>query len=207
MAAVQDIYGTGISGKVGKVVFCQRNGKTYVRSLPVKKSGPGTPNQQLQRQRFGELMKYCRQFKFVVIPQIWNLASPTGAGFQLFMKTNKVAFGPAGQLDDLRLIKLSAGKLHLPLELTAQRQGEGSAMISVSWVKDPNSGGIPYWDELLAISSGEGQYSKIKYTGIRRGDLQGSFEIPELPCPATHLFLFFSSLDKRNYSESICVGI
>jgi hypothetical protein len=62
-------------------------------------------------------------------------------------------------------------------------------------------------DKLMVISSGEGYYSAMVATGLTRGDQVGTFELPELPVPATHIYLFFESLDQRYYSDSICLEI
>lgn len=204
MAKVKDIFGTGISGKVGKVVFFQLNGQTFARALPRRRTQPGTPAQELNRRRFREMQKFSQQFKFVLIPQVWNLASKTLSGHQLFISTNNKAFALDGAVIDPRLIKLSVGKLNLPSNMMVKRQQAGSRVVQVSWVEEYYNGGMPYWDELLAISSGEGFYSEIKNTGIRRGDQQGSFELPAMEVEATHLYLFFGSLERAKYTESMC---
>lgn len=207
MARITDIFCTGISGKVGKVVFFQRYGKTHVRSLPVFDPNKLSEKQVQNRKRFMEMQQFALKFKFVIIPQIWNLSAKSMTGHALFMKSNKGAFNSEGEIDDLKQIRLSTGKLSLPYDLKVQRQEQGSATIQVKWAEDPYLGGVPFWDELMVISSGQGNFSEIKNTGIRRGDNGGAFELPPLTCPATHLFLFFCSLDKRNYSESVCFDL
>ncbi|HET6557594.1 MAG TPA: hypothetical protein VFG54_09795 [Prolixibacteraceae bacterium] len=204
MAKVKDIFGAGISGKVGKVVFFQLNGQTFARGLPKRQNHPGTPAQELNRKRFREMQKFSQQFKFVLIPQVWNFASKTMSGHQLFMSTNNKAFSPDGSVIDPKLIKLSVGKLSLPSSMTVKRLQPGSNVVQVSWVEEYYNGGVPYWDELLAISSGEGFYSEMKNTGIRRGDQQGSFELPALEVDATHIYLFFGAIEKSKYTESMC---
>lgn len=207
MAKIKDIFCTGISGKIGKVVFFQRYGKTHVRSLPVVNPNNLSEKQLQNRKRFMEMQRFALQFRYVVIPQVWNPAARGMTGHQLFLKTNKGAFNPEGQVEDLKQIRLSIGKLTLPYELKARRQDQGSTVITVQWADDPYLGGVPFHDELMVISSGQGYFSEIKATGLRRGDNGGTFELPELPGPASHLFLFFASLDRRNYSESLCLEL
>jgi hypothetical protein len=204
MAKIKDIFCTGISGKVGKVVFFQRYGKTHVRSLPEVNPATKSEKQLRNQKRFMEMQKFALQFRYVVIPQIWNPAARGMTGHQLFLKTNKGAFNPDGQVEDLKQVRLAIGKLSLPYDLKIQHQEGTPASITVQWSDDPYLGGVPYHDELMAISSGQGAFSEIRATGIRRGDNGGSFPLPELPVPASHLFLFFASLDRRNYSESLC---
>lgn len=98
MAQVKDIFGTGISGKLNQVVFYQRKGKTYVRSIPIRKNKTISPAQLLNKQRFVAMLKFAHLFKFGVIPQIWSQASRTLTGNQLFIKTNKGAFDAEGNM-------------------------------------------------------------------------------------------------------------
>lgn len=207
MAKIKDIFCTGISGKIGKVVFFQRYGKTHVRSLPVVNPANLSEKQIRNRKRFMEMQHFALLFRYVVIPQIWNPMARGMTGHQLFLKTNKGAFNPDGQIEDLKQVRLSIGKLTLPYDLKVQRQEQSPAAVTVQWADDPYLGGVPFHDELMVISSGQGNFSEIKATGLRRGDNGGTFELPELPCQASHLFLFFSSLDRRNYSESLCVEL
>ena len=62
-------------------------------------------------------------------------------------------------------------------------------------------------NELMVISAGAGLYSEIKATDIVRDALGGTFELPALASPATHIYLFFGSNDKQEYTESVCVEI
>lgn len=204
MAQVKDIFGTGISGKLNQVVFYQRNNKTFVRAMPVRKNKICSPAQLLNKQRFGAMLRFTQQFKYVVIPQIWNHASKTLTGQQLFMKTNKAAFDAEGNIPDRKTIQLSTGKLNLPQGMVVKPRQDGSQLINVSWCPDMGTRELAYWDELMVISYGEGQYSEIKATAIRRGENAGAFALPELETAISHFYLFFGSLDKRHYSESQC---
>jgi len=60
---------------------------------------------------------------------------------------------------------------------------------------------------LMVISAGEGLYSPILATGLTRGTLGGTFELPSLAGTASHVYLFFESLDQRFYSESVCFEV
>ena len=206
MAVVDDIYGKVVSGKVGTVAFYMSKGKTVMRSLRVDKSGPRTENQLRNQRRFQKIREFCSLFKDVVIPQIWNGVATTSSGYHLFMKTNTAAFDPEGIIDPMK-IRLSMGKLTLPEGMQARRTSLGGNTIEVKWEPDTHFGGLPLRGPLLAISAGEGKYSNRKDTALMRGNLGGTFELPELASPATHVYLFFESLDQRYYSESVCFEI
>jgi hypothetical protein len=59
----------------------------------------------------------------------------------------------------------------------------------------------------MVISAADGNYSDITSTGLVRSALTGSFELPALPAAATHIYLFFGSIDHRDYSESVCFEV
>ena len=198
---------TLLSGKFGDKVFVQRNGKTYVRSAPKRKEDSSTPAMLLNQKRFKEVMKFCGLFKTVLIPQVWNPTAVNTSGFRLFQKANSPAFAKDGSLLDPKLIKLSTGNLTLPEGITAKRAAAGSSVVDVSWEQDLHLGEIHLQDQLMVVSAGGGLYSALLETGIERNVLHGSFELPELASPATHLYLFFGSIDKRDYSESICIDL
>jgi len=207
MAEVQDIFGKQVTGKAGPVSFYISRGKTIMRSLPGKRSGQSTENQLRNQLRFKAIRSFCTPFKEVVIPQIWNGLATTSSGYHLFMKTNSPAFDPDGILSDTQKIRLSMGKLTLPEGMQARRTSAGGTSIEVQWEKDLNFGGLPTKDKLMVISEGEGKYSDMMATGLKRGDLGGVFELPQQASSATHIYLFFESVDQRYYSESVCFEI
>jgi len=59
----------------------------------------------------------------------------------------------------------------------------------------------------MVITGVDGLYSEITATGIMREDLHGTFELPITPVRATHIYLFFASKDRRDYSESVCFEV
>lgn len=207
MATVHSFLRGEISGKVGDKVYYQMNGKTVVRNMPAKTKWVFTAKQARVQARFKALILYCQKFKHSVIPLVWNKAAESGSGWSLFLKTNAPAFNPDGVPTDVSMLQLSRGKLSLPLELTARRLAQDPSQIEVSWKRNLSLGGVWLWDELMAVSSAQDEYSAILSTGIIRGDLGGTFHLPVLKAEATHLFLFFASSDRTNFSNSVCFVI
>ena len=107
-----------------------------------------------------------------------------------------------GTLMDAKLLKVSAGKLTVPQNLRAERLPEDATVISVSWQNDPHLRGERLLDELMVVSSANGKFSQVTATGLKRGDLNGSFTLPPKPANATHLYLFMASRDREEYSGS-----
>lgn len=204
MTKVKEGIESMLSGKFGDMVFVQRQGKTYVRRAPQRKKDSSTPAMLLNQQRFAQIMSFCGQFKDTVIPRVWTVAAEGRSGFRLFQKVNSPAFAPDGSLPDVSKVKLSTGNLTLPQGLKVSRKAAGSTTVNVSWNEDAELGGLHLKDELLAVSAGNGQYSDIIDTGITRGALGGTVELPGEPSSATHLYLFFGARDGKDYSPSMC---
>lgn len=207
MAKVLGGIASSLSGKAAGTVFVQFNGKVYTRSAPQYSKSSWTPAQAAARKRFAAINHFCRQLSPTVIAQVWKTAAVKMGGYAFFLKTNMAAFDQMGNLMDPHQLKLSTGKLTWPDGFEVTRLAEGSPVIQVRWAEDEVLGGIHLKDELIVVSHGEGQFSDLAETGITRGMLIGQFELPQLAVPATHLYLFFGSRDRRNYSESRCVEI
>ena len=211
MARVTGGNRSALSGKAEGLVYVQLNGQTITRRVPRFKKDSATPRMLLNQQRFREVNSFCALFKYSVIPQIWNGVDTRMSGYSLFLKSNMPAFGPDGSLEDAKKLRLSTGKLTWPEGFEVRRLVGEANTIEVSWPQDLHLGGIQLKDELMVISTGDGQYSDIKATGILRGQLGGSFELPSFPTPPAPspmlIYLFFGSRDRRDYSESVCFEV
>ena len=207
MARMKRNIGDLVSGRIGNVVFYTRNGVNYVRAAPDRKKDSWSPQQLLHRQRFGKASFLWSQLKKTKIAPIWNLAAERMNGYASFMKANMPAYALDGSIIDAKMIKISTGKLHLPLDLEAVRESAGSSVITVSWKNDPNMKGKRLEDELMAVSAADGHYSAMTSTGLLRSAKNGSFTLPEKPADATHVYLFFASQDGMDYTESVCFQI
>ena len=207
MAKVLGGIASSLSGKAEGTVFVQFNGGVYTRRAPQYTKSSWTANQASARKRFAAINYFCRQFNDSVIPLIWKPSAVKMGGHAFFLKSNMPAFDAEGNLSDPKLLKLSTGKLTWPEGFTVKRKVDQPNTIEVSWEVDKVLGGIHLRDELIVISAGEGKYSDILETGITRGALSGSFDLPKLEAEAKYLYLFFGSRDRRNYSESRCEEI
>ena len=206
MALIKPGNGSSLSGLVGGVVVVQTKRGSYMRGAPRYSKSSWTEKQQLHRERFKKVSKFCNQFKETVIRQIWKYADERTSGRGLFLKANMAAFSPEGELADPAKLQLSIGNLTIPEGLQLSRVEGNCRAVKVSWLKD-GSGGFNLRDELMVVSSGEGVYSQILTTGLLRGQLGGTFELPVIPASATHVYLFFASSDRRSYSASECFEV
>ncbi|HET6558744.1 MAG TPA: hypothetical protein VFG54_15605 [Prolixibacteraceae bacterium] len=207
MARVKRYLGDMVNGKVGNVVFFQLNGETFVKGVQKRESDSWTPAQQLHRKRIGQVSGLWRKIKYSQIPGIWNRANQKMNGYALFVKANMPAFATDGSLVDARELKLSTGHLALPQEFSAERQEPTQPLISVSWQNKSQPKGERLEDELMVISATGSAYTDVMATGIRRKDLGGEFELPAINVPITHVYLFFASRDRNEYTESVCFEV
>lgn len=66
-----------IKGKVGNLIFCNRNGKTYVKSYSggfVNGNSHDHPNAKASRKRFSEVSHFAANFKKAILPLLWRQA-------------------------------------------------------------------------------------------------------------------------------------
>jgi len=204
MARMKRNIGDLVSGRIGNVVFYTRNGVNYVRAAPDRKKDSWSPQQLLHRQRFGKASYLWSQLKKTKVAPIWNLAAERMNGYACFIKANMPAYALDGSIIDAKMLKISIGKLHLPMDLEATREAAGSDMIVVCWKNDPNLRGKRLEDELMAVSAADGHYSAMIPIGLLRSAQNGSFTLPAKPADATHVYLFFASQDGMDYTESVC---
>ena len=96
MALVRNEF--GIKGRVGNVVFCKLNGKSYMRSVP-DRIDPNTPKQQEVRSRFRVAVRFYQKIKETPLKGILDLSADKicSSGYALFMKKNLKAFRAKGR--------------------------------------------------------------------------------------------------------------
>lgn len=196
-----------VNGKVGNVVFFQLNGETFVKTVQKRERDSWTPAQQLHRERFAQACQLWRQIKYSQIPEIWNCGAQKMNGYALFIKTNMPAFAGDGSLIDVRMLMLSTGKLPSPQEFTAQRKEPNQPWITVAWQNKAQPKGERLEDELMAICYTGDAFTDMMATNIRRKEIGGVFELPKINAPVTHVYLFFASRDRKEYSESECFEV
>jgi len=207
MARMKRNIGELVSGKIGNVVFYQLHDKSYVRAAPVRKKDSWTEEQQFHRQRISKASGYWRSLRSEIMSKIWNSAAEQMNGYAWFMKATMPALEMDGTLIDAKLLKVSAGKLTVPQQLIAERHPDNASIVVVSWQNDPHIKGERLNDELMVVSNTGDQFSQVTATGIKRGAKNGSFELPQHPTAATHVYLFMASRDREEFSESICRAI
>ena len=202
MARVLTVNSPDVTGRIGEVVYVRYRGGTYIRKAPKKRSDVNDPKQVQNRQRFISITRFCIQFKHTLIRQVWNDVATTCSGYNLFMKANSPALDREGSLAHPLLLKLSAGKLILPEDISVERTAPGASVIRISWIKEASISGTRAADQLMMITSDGQHFSPMSPTGIKRKDVEGVAELPLMPWAAGFVYLFFMADDRRDFSDS-----
>lgn len=78
MAKSDNIF--NIRGRLGDLIFCQRNGKTYVKRYSggfTKAATQNHPNIKVGQERFAQVSKYVKSLKQQLQPYMWRLKDGT----------------------------------------------------------------------------------------------------------------------------------
>ena len=179
MALVRNEF--GIKGRVGNVVFCKLNEKSYMRSVP-DRIDPNTPKQQEVRSRFRVAVRFYQKIKETPLKGILDLSADKicSSGYALFMKKNLKAFRANGKIGDFSQLHFSAGKRQQAYNLQGRMDEQG--MVTLDWENDEGL-------EVLRVAE------KVTFPlecgkGVR-----------------IYLYCFFVSPDGKRFSNSQCIKL
>jgi hypothetical protein len=207
MARIEGGIGKELSGQVGGVVFVQRYGEAYLRSLPVRAKNSWSERQLLHRKRFKAIAEYCKKYQYTLIRQIWNLAGKNGHGRNLFLKANSPAFALDGRLTEIEKLHFSAGKLPLPQQFRAKRSAGDPSKVEVSWDNDENLSPVFAHDELMMVAGFPDHFTPPIATGVLRKAGTALIDLPAGFETITGIWLFFRAHKKDGYSWDQHFGI
>lgn len=205
MAQIQHVFMDSITGKFNNVVFYRRNGKVFIRSLPVRKDQEPSRVQQYCRQRFGDVMAFYQVVKSTPLIRVWRVAAGEGPANSscLFLKYNLPAFDGSGGVTDYACLHFSVGQLPGMYRLTGrwlQEKGE----VHLSWENDPCMEPGREEDRLMAVVVYENDEFTVfmpKETKAGRGDKKVILQLPPaMPVPCA-VYCFFTDKRHRLYSN------
>jgi len=200
MARITGGIGVFASGKLGNMVFVQREGMTYIRMAPEYTKNSWTARQKQHRERFRLVNDFCRQHKFSVIKPIWNQIPGKGSGYNRFIKANMPAFGLDGKLADKAMLHFSDGVLPLPYHIKSETVENENNKILISWENDSLISGLYATDEAWYVTAFEEGFGGPYQTGIRRSELKANLDLPAEPSRVEAVYLFFASGDRKRFS-------
>ena len=226
MALVTDGIGRSLSGSVEGLVFVKGKDFSYMRGTPrVRKSSEWTLKQQEARNGFRAVINFANAHKTNVVVPIWNKAAKNLKmnGYNLFVKSNRAAFDPQGNIGHPELLHFSTGPLALPYRLWAEADADNPHSMNVSWT-DQLAGSASGNDHLIAViyqnkvkelvntdvrqkngklirSAEYFKECKPIDTGFLRKDGKALLVNPTKVAEDVFLFLFFWNTELSQYSD------
>lgn len=195
----------GASGKIGNVVLYTVGGKTYFRSVPVRKKYEASEAVQAQHGRLAGAQTMYKSVKRGMLKEVFHAEARrlgVRSGYNLFTGRNMRAFG-AGEYVDYSLLVLSVGGLQLPFELRVEEAGEGKVVLV--WADNSGQGSAQGDDGLRVAYIAEAApftVSVLPEVVAVRADGRAEVALPEGTGGRLHLYVFFQSEDGERFSES-----
>ncbi len=201
------IKGGAISGKFGKLVGAKWKDLDIIRTVPRKrKAGEWSEKQIAHRKCFAAANAFARNSRESLIKPIWNRAA-TGhfSGYNIFMKANKPAFEPAGELIDPRMLKMTTGKLPLPFNIAATYECGEKVSIDVSWENADALDFVHDTDKLMIILFRNLHFTAPIDTGFTRIQAKAHIELSPDYRNRECIYIFFQNQKGDEFSDSFGV--
>lgn len=202
-----------VTGKVGKIILYERNGKLCIRSKPDKISVPPTPKQLYHRSAFAKVSTFLApirseiEFGFSGIPG----ENSKRFGKALSLAVKRAVFPEEGiPILHPERIYTSAGDLLCPMD--CQLQWETSQTLWVQWRPNSFEGNGQDGDRVFYVAYDPLSQRKwsVKEGGYRKnGSLKINFPwSTALPGKFYHYLSFYRITKKQlEFSDSICLGL
>lgn len=193
-----------LSGMVGPVVAYKWRGIDCVRARPkVRKFRDCSEREQANRNSFKAVNEFAGILQHTLIKSIWDRDdNDMMTAYNRFIKENKKAFNGDGKLIDPRMLKLTVGKLPLPLNIILNTNVEEALIAEISWENPPL---IDSWynsDQLLCILFVNGKPDQLIETEFTRQDQKALIQLPDLEGKEYCLYVFFCNQEGSRYSDS-----
>lgn len=202
MALVRNEF--GIRGRVGHVVFCKLNGKSYMRSIP-DRIDPNTPKQQEVRSRFRVAVRFYQRIKNTPLKGILDFSAEKicSSGYALFMRENLKAFRANGKIGDFSQLHFSVGKRQQAYKLQGRMDEQG--VVTLIWENDEDVYNFEVTDRLnVVVLYSNRSFSPRLLEGMEvlRGAEKAIFPLERVKGVEVHLYCFFESPDGKRFSNS-----
>ena len=200
MAKIRGGIGAFLSGKLEGLVFFQRGEEGFLRTEPDYSKKKWSPAQQKHRERFQKVSAFCMHFKHNIIRPIWNLIPEKATGYGRFLQANMSAFDSNGDVADLSKLHFSDGRLPLPYNMVVEIVAGSPLVLKVNWENDTTIPGYDANDILMVMFASAGKFTGPVNSGVKRGVLEASVEVPSTPGAPDAVYLFFGAQDLKDYS-------
>jgi len=208
MAKIKRNIGELVSGKIGKVVFVQMRGKSYVRAAPDRTKNNWSEAQVLYRKRISAIAALWRTLNCQNMNEIWNLAAKDMNSYAWFVKKNMNALHIDGTLISPSLIQVIDGSLPVP-QLKSDQNDPIPNEVKIEWTNDPHIAKQRLSDTLMYMTYHDEKFSEMMDTGYKRNQ---EFCIVPKPQADTqtnlcYLYFFFKNDNDTLYTPSVNVTV
>jgi len=208
MAKIRRNIGELVSGKIGKIVFVQMRGKSYVRAAPDRTRNNWSEAQLLFRARMRAIAALWRSVNCDGMNAAWNLATKDMNGYAWFIKKNMNALQIDGTLISPSLIRVIDGSLPEPL-LKVDQTHPIPNEVKIEWTNDPHIKKARLSDTLMVMSYHDHVFSEMMNTGYKRS--QESCIVPKPQADAQtglcYLYFFFKNDNDTLFTPSVNVTL
>ena len=208
MARIKRNIGELVSGKIGKVVFVQMRGKSYVRAAPDRTRNNWSEAQVLYRKRLSAIASLWRTLNCDGLNAAWNLASKDMTGYAWFIKKNMNALHIDGTLISPSLIRVIDGSLPEPL-LKVDQTHPIPNEVKIEWTNDPHLAKQRLTDSLMYMTYHDHVFSEMMATGYKRSQEYGIVPKPQADAQTglCYLYFFFKNEKDSLFTPSVNVTV
>lgn len=192
----------GARGKVGRLVTYPLGKKQVIRALPSKKKKrKASELQEMHRYAFLEMHRFAKSIKKQIIDRIWIYPASEGDlnPYNLFIRTNRTAFGHSETIIFPDQLVISKGILYPAEGFQVKRSGE---TLQFNWNKNYNGRYARLEDRLNLYILSERFCLKPIETKALREDGTAVVLCPETS-ESIEGYAFWSSYNDRDFSPSV----
>jgi len=190
MAKADNIF--NIRGRLGDFIFCQRNGKTYVKRYSggfTKAATQNHPNIKVGQERFAQISKYVKSLKQQLQPYLWRQKDGTFHNqlMAIFLQITKIE--PEKTFSEL-ILELDSYSSLTNKSLNKNSKINPSPLVYDTTTNKLNLGTIPY--EL-----------EVKYKGLFLEVAMGWYDMIDGEISLTEPDIQYVKLDRQATHEDL----
>jgi hypothetical protein len=189
-------------GKMGTIVGSSRNGKPYVKSLPVRKA-PATANELVNREKWKRTQAWVKPIREFVKAGFKNY-SPTVQGYGAavsWLRRHAFEGNEANSPINPAKMQVSFGDLPLPADIAVALEQQ----LQFSWHASLVEGGHPD-DQVMLLAYDLNDPSATCFITTGQFRKTGHDVLPVLPCKTHQVYIAFTAADRSRQSHSVYLG-
>ena len=203
MARYQSKGFNRFSGRVGNVIYYKMRGEFYARASPAEVKDCRSELQLYYRERMRGTATFYGVVRQTLLALVWQAVGrrKKRSAYNLFVQANIRAFNGTALLYDL--VRFSSGSLGLPHDLQACREGD---KVRLTWRNEKMLSDERLADELWCVVMMEDMRFRIvtpEAIGSVRRDESAEIELSEERGKRIHLYCFFGSINRCDFSENL----